>query len=205
MSSSVTIPELDDPRYEKLAKRCQSCRPMVMLRSSNEQFLLCYDSKNALRCSPRPIGSSLFTEFGLYVDRSGNPDTTKDTVEWEGTAEHVAWHPPYVFIFHLRFIEVRHVETGRLCQIIRGQDLRCTWDGCGLLVPLPQPELGIVGAWGEAPVQRTPVWGVMRTDDLSQGPTSPSDTAGTVVQRVFELVPTTSHNPAEDLSLPTQQ
>lgn len=154
---------------------------------------------------PRPVGSLPFTEFGLYVDRGGNPDTTKDTVEWEGTAEHVAWHPPYVFIFHLRFIEVRHVETGRLCQIIRGQDLRCTWDGCGLLVPLPQPELGIVGAWGEVPVQRTPVWGVMRTDDLSQGPTSPSDTAGTVVQRVFELVPTAFHSPAEELSLPTQQ
>ena len=158
-----------------------------------------------LDAPPRPVGSPLFTEFGLYVDRSGNPDTTKDTVEWEGTAEHVAWHPPYVFIFHLRFIEVRHVETGRLCQIIRGQDLRCTWDGCRLLVPLPQPELGIVGAWGKAPVQRTPVWGVMRTDDLSQGPTSPSDTAGTVVQRVFELVPTAFHCPAEELSLPTQQ
>ena len=124
-----------------------------------------------------------------------------------GTAEHVAWHPPYVFIFHLRFIEVRHVDTGRLCQILRGQDLRCTWDGCGLLVPLHQPD--VVGSWGEAPVQRTPVWGVMRTDDLSQGPTSPSDTpsdtAGTVVQRVFELVPTASHGPSEGRLLRTQQ
>ncbi|KAH9959699.1 hypothetical protein BGW80DRAFT_1131259, partial [Lactifluus volemus] len=56
---------------------------------------------------------------------------TKGTIEWEGTAEHVARHPPYILIFDSRFIEVRHVENGRLCQIIPGHDLRCIWDGRG--------------------------------------------------------------------------
>ncbi|KAH9959690.1 hypothetical protein BGW80DRAFT_1366596 [Lactifluus volemus] len=37
---SVTIPQRDDPRHEKLAKRWESCRPM---------------------------------EFGLYVNRHGDP------------------------------------------------------------------------------------------------------------------------------------
>lgn len=46
---SVTIPQRDDPRLEKLAKRCESCRPMGMFRSSNDEFLLCYDGmKNIL-------------------------------------------------------------------------------------------------------------------------------------------------------------
>jgi hypothetical protein len=40
---SVTIPQRDDPRHEKLAKRCESCRPMGMFRSSENEFLLCYD------------------------------------------------------------------------------------------------------------------------------------------------------------------
>lgn len=40
---SVTIPQRDDPRLEKLAKRCESCRPMGMFRSSKDEFLLCYD------------------------------------------------------------------------------------------------------------------------------------------------------------------
>ncbi|KAH9965641.1 CNH domain-containing protein [Lactifluus volemus] len=118
---SVTIPQRDDPRHEKLAKRCESCRPMGMFRSSENEFLLCYD------------------EFGLYVNRHGDPSRTKGTIEWEGTAEHVAWHPPYILIFDSRFIEVRHVETGRLCQIIPGHDLRCIWDGRGASLPLPAP------------------------------------------------------------------
>jgi hypothetical protein len=48
---SVTIPQRDDPRHEKLAKRCESCRPMGMFRSSENEFLLCYDGKGAVSCS----------------------------------------------------------------------------------------------------------------------------------------------------------
>lgn len=48
---SVTIPQRDDPRYEKLAKRCESSRPMGMFRSSENEFLLCYDGKSALKCT----------------------------------------------------------------------------------------------------------------------------------------------------------
>jgi hypothetical protein len=40
---SVTIPQRDDPRLEKLAKRCDSCRPLGMFRSNADEFLLCYD------------------------------------------------------------------------------------------------------------------------------------------------------------------
>lgn len=40
---SVTIPQRDEPRLEKLSKRLESCRPMGMFRSSKDEFLLCYD------------------------------------------------------------------------------------------------------------------------------------------------------------------
>ncbi|KAF9646331.1 hypothetical protein BDM02DRAFT_3065113, partial [Thelephora ganbajun] len=52
-------------------------------------------------------------------------------VEWEGAAERVAWHPPYTLPFDSRFIEIRHVETGRLVQIVSGNDMRWIWDGWG--------------------------------------------------------------------------
>lgn len=42
---SVTIPQRDDPRLEKLAKRCESCRPMGMFRTNQDEFLLCYDGE----------------------------------------------------------------------------------------------------------------------------------------------------------------
>jgi len=157
---SVTIPQLHNPRYKKLAKRCRSCRPISMFRSSMEEFLLCYD------------------KFGLYVDMGGDPIPTKDTIEWEGTAEHVACHPPYVLIFDLRFIEVRRIDTGSLCQVIRGNDLRCTWNGYGSSIPPPEPDSD--GTCGDAPVPRSSVCGVMRADD----------SADVGLQRVFELVPT---------------
>lgn len=128
----------------------------------------------------QPARSPLYTEFGLYVDSSGDPIPTKDTIEWGGTAEHVACHPPYMLIFNSRFIEVRRIDTGLVCQIIRGDDLRCTWNGYGSSIPLPEPDSD--ETYGDALVPRSSVCGTMRADD----------NAGVVVQRVFELVPTVS-------------
>ena len=101
-------------------------------------------------------------EFGLYVDRHGDPSRTVQTIEWEGTAEHVAWHPPYVLLFDSRFIEIRHVETGRLAQIIPGDDVRCIWDGRGTTTNVPAtpgPE-----GWSEGMSQEPRVHGVMNAE-----------------------------------------
>lgn len=40
---SVTIPQRDDPRLQPLAKRCEACRPLGMFRTSENEFLLCYN------------------------------------------------------------------------------------------------------------------------------------------------------------------
>ncbi|KAG6909360.1 hypothetical protein DXG01_000799 [Tephrocybe rancida] len=110
---STTVPSLKDPRMP-LAKRCESARPMGMFRSKENEFLLCYD------------------KFGLYVNKHGEPSRQGGTVEWEGTAKRVALHTPYVMIFDTRFIEIRDLVTGRLVQIIPGNDVRCIWDGRGV-------------------------------------------------------------------------
>ncbi|KAF9650024.1 hypothetical protein BDM02DRAFT_3112857, partial [Thelephora ganbajun] len=101
---NVTIPQREHPRLEKLAKTCESCRPMDMFRSNKDQ--LRYD------------------EFGLYVDKHGDPSRSI------GTVERVAWHPPYT-LFGSRFIEIRRVETGRLVQITSRKGMRCIWEGQG--------------------------------------------------------------------------
>lgn len=115
------------------------------------------------------------------MNKTGDPIPTKDTIEWGGTAEHVACHPPYILIFNSRFIEVRRIDTGLLCQVIRGNDLRCTWNGYGSSIPLPEPDSD--GSFGDAPASRPSVCGAMRADD----------SADVVLQRVFELVPTAVH------------
>lgn len=127
-------------------------------------------------------------EFGLYVDRHGYPSRSLGTIEWEGTIEHVAWHPPYVLLFDTRFIEVRHVETGRLAQIIPGNDVRCLWDGRGTTnVPtsaVPGPD-----GWTEGVSQEPRVHGVMNADNSNQPGAGPRG-ARPIAQHVFELIPT---------------
>ena len=185
---SVTIPQRDDPRLEKLAKRCERCRPMGMFRSSNDEFLLCYDGKLYPEFVLMSANAHGCVEFGLYVDRHGDPSRSMGTIEWEGTAEHVAWHPPYVLLFDSRFIEIRHVETGRLAQIIPGNDVRCIWDGRG--VTGAPPVSPVPEGYGQEAISQEPrVHGVMNATD---GPVAsgPSRAGRPVAQHVFELIPT---------------
>jgi len=162
---SSTIPQRDDPRQAALTKRCESSRPMGMFRSGENEFLLCYD------------------EFGLYVDRHGDPSRSTGTIEWEGTAERVAFHPPYVLIFDQRFVEIRHIDKGKLVQIIRGAEVRCIWDGRGAsTTPLATPG---PGGWGDNSSQECRIHAVMKLEKKDPDPQEKA-----VVQHVFELVPT---------------
>ncbi|KAJ7230675.1 CNH domain-containing protein [Mycena pura] len=159
---SVTIPLRDDARLAPLSKRCDACRPIGMFRSDEDGFLLCYN------------------EFGVYVDKHGDPRRGGATIEWEGNAEKVALHSPYILLFDSRFIEVRHVETGRLAQIIPGNEMRCIWDGRGVgssIVSRPAVD-------GEPTVQEAQVHAVMNGVDPGSRPTR------AVAQHVFELIPT---------------
>ncbi|KAE9384850.1 hypothetical protein BT96DRAFT_1007658 [Gymnopus androsaceus JB14] len=170
---SVTIPGLqrDEPRSAYLAKRCESCRPIGMFESGEDEFLLCY------------------TEFGVHVDKHGDPNRAAGTIEWEGTAERVALHAPYVLLFDSRFIEVRHLETGHLAQIIPGNDIHCTWDGRGissLNASSPSAQtMSSADGRDELLNQDAQVHAVMNAPEVVGGPR----TRG-VVQQLFELLPT---------------
>jgi len=161
---SVTIPLRDEARLAPLSKRCDACRPIGMFRTIEDGFLLCYN------------------EFGVYVDRHGEPRRNGTTIEWEGNAEKVALHQPYILLFDSRFIEIRNIETGRLVQIIPGNDIRCLWDGRGVtstIVATPGPD-------GE-PSQDAQVHAVMSGAEPAQPGARPSRA---VAQHVFELTPT---------------
>jgi len=80
--------------------------PMAIYRIDNE-FLLCYD------------------EFAFYVNKTGWRSRKEFMVYWEGSPTGFALHYPYVFAFEPTFVEIRHVETGSMSQIIQGNNLRC--------------------------------------------------------------------------------
>src|SRR5882724_12068517 len=121
----------DDPRLAPLAKRFQTSPPRGMFRVNEDEFLLCYEGMYVTPHFPRPDVHHHFSEFGLHIDRHGGPSRGTGLIEWEEMAESVACHPPYIFLFNSQFIEVRHFDTGRLTQIIMGNDIACIWHGQG--------------------------------------------------------------------------
>ncbi|TDL23885.1 CNH-domain-containing protein [Rickenella mellea] len=84
----------------------EDVRPMAIYRIEND-FLLCYD------------------DFAFYVNKNGWRARPKFLVHWEGHPRAFALHYPYVLAFEPTFVEVRHVETGSISQIIQGNALRC--------------------------------------------------------------------------------
>lgn len=109
------------------------------------------------------------------------------TIEWEGTAERVAFHAPYILLFDSRFIEIRHVETGLLVQIIPGSDIRCIWDGRGVSTSSVSPL--------HEDSQEAQVHVVMNATDSTNGPGTLKNKS--IVQHVCELIPTVQLFPSD--------
>jgi hypothetical protein len=112
------------------------------------------------------------------------------TIEWEGTAERVAFHAPYILLFDSRFIEIRHVETGLLVQIIPGSDIRCIWDGRGVSTSAVSPL--------HEDSQEAQVHVVMNATDSTNGPGTLKNKS--IVQHVCELIPTVQLFPSDTSS-----
>jgi hypothetical protein len=109
------------------------------------------------------------------------------TIEWEGTAERVAFHAPYILLFDSRFIEIRHVETGLLVQIIPGSDVRCIWDGRGVSTSAVSPL--------HEDSQEAQVHVVMNATDSTNGSGTLKNKS--IMQHVCELIPTVQLFPSD--------
>ncbi|KAF7356346.1 Rho guanyl-nucleotide exchange factor [Mycena venus] len=104
---SLETQGLLDPSDESLefVRKRENLRPMAIYRINND-FLLCYD------------------EFAFYVNRTGRRSRKEFMVFWEGTPTGFALHEPYVLAFEPSFVEIRHIETGLMSQVIQGSNLR---------------------------------------------------------------------------------
>ncbi|KAH9479544.1 Rho1 guanine nucleotide exchange factor 1 [Psilocybe cubensis] len=104
---SLDTQGLLDPNDEMLefVRKKENLRPMAIYRIHND-FLLCYD------------------EFAFYVNKSGRRSRKDFMVHWEGTPTGFALHEPYVLAFEPTFVEVRHIDTGLMSQVIQGSNLR---------------------------------------------------------------------------------
>lgn len=119
------------------------------------------------------------------MNRHGDPTrTVGTTIEWEGRAEKVAFHPPFIALFDTRFIEIRHIEKGNLVQIINGEDVRCVWDGRGAKIT-PARTPGPDGWEDGTGSQESRIHAVMNAPEVPGQPKGKSQ-----FQQISELVPT---------------
>ena len=170
---------------------------MGMFRVENE-FLLCYDGKPVT--TTIQSGTQVAIEFGIYVNKHGAPSRSTGTIEWEGTAERVAVHWPYILLFDSRFIEVRHVSTGLLAQIIPGNEIRCIWDGRGT-----SGTAATTAAEGlQQPMNLDPRIHAVMSAPEPLGQIGQPGRPRAIAQHVFELVPTVPLYPPGSLASPSQ-
>ncbi|KAH9930289.1 CNH domain-containing protein [Fomitopsis serialis] len=79
---------------------------LLAIYRMDSEFLLCYN------------------EFAFYVNRTGWRSRKDFMVHWKGCPTGFALHYPYVLAFEPTFVEIRHVETGVMSQIVQGNNLR---------------------------------------------------------------------------------
>ncbi|EHS64032.1 hypothetical protein, variant [Puccinia graminis f. sp. tritici CRL 75-36-700-3] len=93
-----------DHSLDFVARR-EAVKPISIFRIEAE-FLLCYE------------------EFAFYVSKTGWRCRLDWIIQWEGNPTAFALHYPFVLAFDPSFVEVRHVDTGLLVQVIPGPNLR---------------------------------------------------------------------------------
>ena len=68
--------------------------------------------------------------MGCYITKHGTPSRSSGFLRWETKATSYAHCGLLVLLFSSEFIEIRNVNTGRLVQVIEGNDIRLLH--CGL-------------------------------------------------------------------------
>lgn len=114
-----------DSRALDLMKRCNDSRALAMFRLSDGEFLFCYAGAYT------PYILPTHTDLAFYCDKHGDPLPSRfdDTIDWQGNPRSVALFRPFLLAFDEHFIEVRHANSGRLLQILKGREVASTFDG----------------------------------------------------------------------------
>ncbi|KAI9244297.1 hypothetical protein BDA99DRAFT_448523 [Phascolomyces articulosus] len=108
--SLTFVTERENDESRKIL-RSSSVKHIAVFKTPRNDHLVCYD------------------EYAFYIDSKGNRTYRNFRIEFEGSPEAYAFSYPYVIAFDPNFIEVRHVITGELEQIIRGRDIQCINNG----------------------------------------------------------------------------
>ncbi|KAJ2589385.1 RHO1 GDP-GTP exchange protein 2 [Coemansia sp. RSA 1722] len=100
--ATMNTQSLLDPADTSLSfiNKRDTTHPIALFRVQDGRFLLCYD------------------EFAFYVNRNGQRAQANWMIHWVGTPTSFKFEYPYILAFDSQFIEVYHVETATIVQVI---------------------------------------------------------------------------------------
>jgi len=71
----------------------------------------------------------LRVDLGCYIDKHGVPTRQCGYIKWETKVVSYANRNGHVLLFSPEFIEIRNTTTGRIVQVIEGNDIRLMYSG----------------------------------------------------------------------------
>ncbi|KAJ1950139.1 RHO1 GDP-GTP exchange protein 2, partial [Linderina pennispora] len=100
--ATMNTQSLLDPADTSLGfiNKRDTTHPISLFRVHDGEFLLCYD------------------EFAFYVNRNGQRARSNWMIHWVGSPTSFKLQYPYILAFESSFIEVYHVETAAIVQVI---------------------------------------------------------------------------------------
>ena len=67
--------------------------------------------------------------YGCYITQFGAPTRECRYIRWETKAKAYAYRDGHILLISPEFIEIRNVTTGRIVQVIEGEDIRLLSSG----------------------------------------------------------------------------
>lgn len=67
--------------------------------------------------------------YGCYITQFGSPSRECRYIKWETKAISYAYRDGHILLISPEFIEIRNVTTGRIVQVIEGEDIRLLSSG----------------------------------------------------------------------------
>ena len=148
-----------------------------MVRCAASELLVVYDGAQG-NTSGIPIHSadkSPRLELGCYITRHGAPTRSCGYVRWETKATSFANVGVHLLLFSPEFVEIRHIQTGRIVQVIEGEDIRLLYPG--LLPGEKVTLLALKDGTGDVPGPKDKIVELVETRELRKSPRTSSSSS----------------------------
>ncbi|KAF9648739.1 hypothetical protein BDM02DRAFT_3155589 [Thelephora ganbajun] len=142
-----------------LKSKCEAAKPLGMVRCDASELLVIYD------------------DLGCYITRHGAPTRSCSYIRWEAKATSCAHVGIYLLLFSSEFVEIRHIQSGRLVQVLEGEDIRLLHSGL-----LPGEKVTLIAlrdGTSDVPGPKDKIVELVETQELNRSPSTSSSSTFT--------------------------